>query len=531
MKKILLNFFILLFLVVGLNAQDHRYIDEVFDDVTVLTDQSYAGNVDVLQMAFIELKTDVYAPTGDTLTNRPAIVLAHTGSFIPRIVNQAATGFKDDSVIVEVATRLAKRGYVVFSYTYRQGWLPQALDDNVRKGSLLQAAYRGIQDSRSLVRYIRRSVAENGNPFGVDPDKIGAWGVGTGGYLSYGLATLDDFEEVVLPKFINTVTLQPFVDTTVLGNFDGTSFGIHPVSGDTLAVPNHVGYNSEIQMAVNMGGALGDVSWIDGDVESNEPPMVGFHCPTDIFAPYYVGPVIVPGPNFVVLDEASGTREAVEVANDLGINDVLDGIPAADDPLKAIIDFYATVDVTIAGEMIKLGTQNFYPFIGLTPGAGSPWDWWDYNVLSARVDAINNALGTDYNADTIHQSGLLTNPDMSAAKAKAYIDTVFMVTAPRLCAGLGLDCGFSGIVQLEAEDVNLTMSPNPAHNFVRLESGAEFPMTRIVLFDGQGKAIKQIDNVNANQFELITSAMPPGMYYLGISFEDGLVVQKLSILK
>ena len=522
MKKILLIPCFFTLLMVCIQGQS-RYLDKVFDNVDVTVGQTYGMNIDVLQMALIELKTDIYTPAGDSETDRPVVILSHTGSFIPRIFNQAATGAKDDSVVVEVATRLAKRGYVVFAYTYRQGWLPTALDANTRKGTLLQAAYRGIQDTRTLARYIRKSIAEESNPFGVDGSKIAAWGIGTGGYLSYGAATLDDFEEVVLPKFINTATLLPYVDTTVIGNFDGTTL-------TPQCVPNHVGYNSEIQMAVNMGGALGDVSWIDGDATSNEPPMVGFHCPTDIFAPYYVGPVIVPGPNFVVLDEASGTRQAIGVANAFGLNTSFDAIPASKDPMRARIDAYSDVDVTIGGQAIKLGTDNFYPFTGLTPGAGSPWDWWNFNVLQARVAGINAIFGTDFSADTIHLSGLLTNPDMGPVKAKAYVDTIFMVAAPRLCAGLGLDCGFSGIDQIEAIEVNFVMSPNPAVDFVKFSSDDEFPIQRLTIYNTAGRVVSKVNKIDANEFNFNANELPPGMYYATVFFEKGTVVQKLSIV-
>lgn len=526
MKKFLLQLLIVSVSCTMIQAQQ-RYLDPVFDEVDVLIDETYGGNVDVLQQSFIELKTDVYMPADDTLTDRPVILLAHTGSFIPRIINGAATGFKDDSVIVEIANRLAHSGYVVFPFTYRQGWLPTATDDNTRKGTLLQAAYRGIQDTRTLVRYVRRSVAEFGNPYGVNPEKIAVWGVGTGGYLSFGAATLDKFSEVELPKFFNTATLQPYVDTATFGNLEGTSWGTHPLSGDTLNVPNHVGYSSDIQMAINMGGALGDISWVDGDEES---PIVGFHCPTDAFAPYFSGPVIVPGPNFVVLDEASGTRQAVGQANALGVNDVLQNLSSEDDPLRPYIEAFSNVDVTIGGHDIKLGTDNFYPFTGLSLGQGSPWDWWDFNVLEARVAGINATIpDANYDAQQIHDNGLLTNPDMSAEKGKRYVDTVFMVSAPRLCVGLGLDCGFSAIKSVEAVEVNFDMSPNPASDFVVLTSDKSSLMKEIVLFDNQGKPMQQHKQVNDSKFTLDVSSLSTGAYYVGVQFEKGLLVEKLMI--
>ena len=43
-------------------------------------------------------------------------------------------------------------------------------------------------------------------------------------------------------------------------------------------------------MAVNMGGALGDSTWLD----AGQAPIVSFHVPTDPFAPYECGIVNVP---------------------------------------------------------------------------------------------------------------------------------------------------------------------------------------------------------------------------------------------
>jgi hypothetical protein len=60
---------------------------------------------------------------------------------------------------VEICTRLAKSGYVAIAATYRQGWLPLSENQNTVTGTLLQAAYRGIQDVRSLIRYLRKDMA------------------------------------------------------------------------------------------------------------------------------------------------------------------------------------------------------------------------------------------------------------------------------------------------------------------------------------------------------------------------------------
>ena len=84
MKKYLL----LLLLLLPINAQDVRFIDEVFDQVSV-TENIVYGNAPDLPFIFlfewntndINLHMDVYQPVGDTMENRPVIIFAHSGSF------------------------------------------------------------------------------------------------------------------------------------------------------------------------------------------------------------------------------------------------------------------------------------------------------------------------------------------------------------------------------------------------------------------------------------------------------------------
>ena len=86
MRKLLLFFTVTTLLFFGQKsyAQD-RYIDNIFTDVSVETDVVYGSNVTVfptllgLSPAVQDLVMDIYHPTGDTETNRPAVILLHTG--------------------------------------------------------------------------------------------------------------------------------------------------------------------------------------------------------------------------------------------------------------------------------------------------------------------------------------------------------------------------------------------------------------------------------------------------------------------
>ena len=106
-----------------------------------------------------------------------------------------------------------------------------------------------------------------------------------------------------------------------------------------------------------------------------------------------------------------------------------------------MIDAQKAVRMTLplTGQNILLGTDNFYGF-NLPPVQGSPWDWWDLNTLKQVVAFVNQTRGTTFNADTLHRSGLQTNPDMSAAKGRAYLDTCLALFLPRACAALQLGC-------------------------------------------------------------------------------------------
>ena len=81
------NLIILLVLLISvLKSQEIRYLDEVFDEVTITEDVVY-GNAPDLPFIFlfewntvdIDLDMDIYEPAGDTLDARPAIIFIHTG--------------------------------------------------------------------------------------------------------------------------------------------------------------------------------------------------------------------------------------------------------------------------------------------------------------------------------------------------------------------------------------------------------------------------------------------------------------------
>ena len=234
MKKIILPFIFSLTMISGAFSQE-RYIDEVFANFTVDSSIVYSTNLSVLAASqgfpyvptgsngIPALAFDLYEPAGDTIAERPLIIMLHTGTFAPIIYNGNPTGMRDDFATSRICQSYAKRGYAVANLEYRLGWNPALPTQAERAASLMKAVYRAIQDTKSAVRYFRKDYA-NGNQWGIDTSRIILCGQGSGGWVALGYATVDKLAEIQLPKFLDlTIPANPvaLIDTTVIGDWDG----------------------------------------------------------------------------------------------------------------------------------------------------------------------------------------------------------------------------------------------------------------------------------------------------------------------
>jgi len=516
MKRIFtLAFFSLIIL--GLNAQT-RYVDEVFTDVNVESDIVYSNNVQVLtgMPIPVDLHLDVYTPDGDTETSRPLIKVFHTGNFLPPIINGQINGLKTDPYLVDMIQRLVRRGYVVASIQYRLGWNPISPDQDVRTETLINAAYRGVQDSHAATRFFRKSV-EEGNPYGINPDQIINWGVGTGGYLTLGAGTIDEYNDVVLPKFINSEQV-PMVIEAVHGDPFGEKMA-------AINIPNHVGYSNDIRLTVNMGGAVGDLSWLDAD----DTPIVSYAVPTDPFAPYNTAFLIVPTTGDLVV-EVSGSYDLQQRAAELGINGSF-----ADGTLF-------TDAQTMSANKNNDGNDGLYPFVRPnwdldmdpnTPAVeeSSPWDWWDaaFWSMSQPQQCADAMIPLDMcNWDLVSRAN---NPDASFEKGTTYMDSIIGYYAPRALVTLELP-GFEQYVDPDnsidiLEASTITLAPNPASTSVKVSAEGKIINT-IAIFGIDGRLYNQLTNVNNESATIQRNNLPSGIYFVKAYFDEGIATQKVT---
>lgn len=503
MKKFTLLLTVLFFCSQYMQAQ--RYVSETFTDVDITTDIVYGENATVLFSApppngFGEaipedLVMDIYEPQGDTETSRPVVIIAHTGNFLPPAFNGGCGGTRKDADVVALATRLAKLGYVACAIDYRLGWSPTNPDQTTRIFTIINAAYRGVQDTRTAVKFLKKSIAEDSNPYGIDGDKVAMWGFGTGAYCTYGSATLNSVMDTWIPKFVTPA--GPMVVASINGDLNADEVGVVPAGypgfpeGDTLCYPNHVGYDATFQLAVQMGGACGDTSWVTaGDV-----PMISTHVTTDPFAPYNIGIVNVPPPVNLPVVEVMGAGTIIPEAVAKGVNDV----------------FNTTYIDDISGYVsgVNGGIEGLFPVFSDDPNESATWNF----ASSAEPYGVP---GSDCDTDE--------------AGATMVMDSVAQYFIPRACLALDLGCELSdfvlGLDQLEDAQVGLTFGPNPAVDYVNFTTQST-PMKHVYIFDMNGRLVSANTNIHSTSFNLHRGSLAQGMYMALLSFEDGYISKKI----
>ncbi|MEN9611811.1 MAG: hypothetical protein RLZZ628_2625 [Bacteroidota bacterium] len=538
-RRSILVFSLFISMLAGLNAQ--RYLTPQYTDVTTST-AYYGQNFTILPLLNNghfrrqPLACDIYQATGDTVSSRPLMIFVPTGNFLPKSVRKSPLGDRLDFVAVEMCTRFAKLGYITAAIDYRQGWNPRDPTESVRTAGLINAAYRGVQDVRAAIRYFKANAAA----LRIDTARIMVIGEGTGGYIALGAATLDDYNKILSTKYpagkflvsVPNVGPVPMVIEAYNGNVWGTKPDTATISpatlpypvGDTLFVPNLGTISSKHRLTVNMGGALGDATWMD----ALSTPLISIASPHDQNAPYrdgVLGVGIGNGQTLPVL-RVQGSHWFSQRADSLGINNVFKKLTPAYDPYKDLSKtrhdaryYQDTFNVYASGYATGL-----FPIIGKSRNDSAPYQWWstDTNLVTASGIKIN-LYGQD-------SASLANNPGMGAAKARLYIDSIMTFVVPRACLGLDLKpCAglVSGTREVLALNAYLKLAPNPATDAVRFESEEINPMRSIELYDMSGRLMVKQDNINLSNYTLPRNGLTRGMYVAKVRFDSGVLAKKL----
>lgn len=233
----------------GCDGVRYKQLD-VFPAVTQTT-VDYAPSTNYFGQPIV-LKMDVYQPQGDVVAARPAIVLAHGGSFI----------FGDKSNMQQWCELLARKGYVAVSIEYRlYPFLVLGFPDSV---DIFDAAIKAVGDMKAAVRFLREDAATT-NQFRVDPSNIFIGGYSAGAVMALHAAYLD--ENDAIPAFMQTILAAN-------GGLEGNS-----------GTASNQTYSSGAKAVANMSGGIYRRAWID----SQSIPLVSIHGTADETVPYLSG--------------------------------------------------------------------------------------------------------------------------------------------------------------------------------------------------------------------------------------------------
>jgi acetyl esterase/lipase len=148
-----------------------RYRDVIFPNVTTTPGLSYGSALDAPGKP-VTLTLDMYQPTGDAQSKRPAVVWVHGGGL--------TMGSSTNANMVTMATEFAERGYVAVSINYRLlGNAPCAASGSPPL-DCSKPAVAAQHDAQAAVRWLRANAAR----YRIDPTRIAVGGSSSGATTS-----------------------------------------------------------------------------------------------------------------------------------------------------------------------------------------------------------------------------------------------------------------------------------------------------------------------------------------------------------
>lgn len=156
-----------------------RYRDLVFSTVSTTTNVTYGSAINNSAQT-VTLQLDIYEPTGDTVTERPAIVWVHGGSF--------CCGDKNSPEIVDEANTFARKGYFNVSINYRLE--PGGCSASGPTPTCIIAIQEAREDAQTAIRFLRTNAAT----YGIDETRIAIGGSSAGAItaLNVGFSVTED---------------------------------------------------------------------------------------------------------------------------------------------------------------------------------------------------------------------------------------------------------------------------------------------------------------------------------------------------
>jgi PKD repeat protein len=476
-------------------SQEFRYTNDLFSSSTSITNVVY-GSAPALNGPFYSneasttlqnLVMDIFKPTGDSFTLRPAIIFAHSGGFF--------SGNRNVNDMMAFCDLLAKKGYVTATIDYRLGF--SIFDNAPMRGT--RAVYRGLQDGRAAIRYMRANSAL----YGVDPNKIYFIGSSAGSFIALHSIYLDTVAEK--PAFAGTTTY----------NITSTAPDLGP-----LDIGTNLLFNGKPDAVVSLWGAVQSTSLITQD---NNTPILLVHGEADTVVPFNTGSPF----GYPSLPQADGSNPINTKLDVLGFtNKETYFVPGQGH------EFYGTTNGNWSN---GIGGNSYWPIVfnkivqflwrQHKPLADYIWNsnnlsvtytdnstgglawWWDFGDGNFSNEQSPTHL---YSTEGTYQVKLYVENNN-----KSWDEIVKTITVTNLS-------------NTEHGQEFFSISPNPTSNSIKVHWKSYKNDIKYQLCDISGKVISSNSLTNSsNEISLISFSN--GMYFLKISADE--INQIIKILK
>ncbi|MGB1309352.1 MAG: PKD domain-containing protein [Oceanihabitans sp.] len=478
-------------------AQDYRYTNDQFSNVTVLEDVVYGTAPFVNTILGVEsitttqnLLMDIYLPDGDTNTLRPVIVFAHGGGFV--------IGNKQHDDMVALCETYAKKGYVTVSIDYRQGFFVLG---NVNMHAI-RAVYRGIQDGKTAVRFMRANAAT----YGVDSSKVYFVGSSAGSFIGLHGIYMDEANEKPSQAGIVNYTNAtiPFFHTTPdLGPLD---------------IGENLNKKGEADAVVSLWGAIQNTNLIKA--QDTEPVLL-VHGDSDIVVPFNSGPPF----SIPLLDDVEGSNLIKNKLVALGATNnetyfvsgqghefygVLNGAfigSGGNAYWNIIVDKITAFLWKQHKPLANFASAETGLIVDFTDSSTGALSWlWDFG--DGNTSTLQNPTHTYANAGTYNVKLYIENNILS------WDEKVKTITPETLST-------------TTVNDLNFSYYPNPISNTLQLEFSKYHQNIDIQVYNTLGQLVKKDYFKNKLKIALNFENLSSSMYYLVIKTDTKLAQIKV----
>jgi acetyl esterase/lipase len=482
-------------------GQDHRYTTNLFSTSTAINNVVY-GTAPFINgpsytvesnTAIQNLVMDIYKPTGDTFNLRPAIIFAHSGGFY--------TGSRSVNDMTALCDNFAKKGYVTATIDYRQGF-------NLFFGNTdmhaTRAVYRGLQDGRTAVRYLRANAAL----YGIDPQKIYFVGSSAGSFIALHTIYLDTAAEI--PTQAGVVN---YTNSTAPYSHIAPSLG-------SLDIGNNLTFNGKPDAVISMWGAIQSTNLITA---TSTTPVFLIHGETDSIVLFNTGSPF----GFNSFPAADGSNTINTRLDALGIT----GKETYFVPNQPH-EFYGTSN----GTWSNGSSGNAYWPIILNKSEQFLWkqhkpiaDYsWTQNTLTATFTDSSSGSAAwwwDFGDGTFNN---IQNPTHAYTTAGTYQVKLYVENDIKSWDEITKSVIVSNLSIFENNITAFSIIPNPTDGNIKINWNDNFNEVKYQIYDVFGKLL--VDNQSINKEQVINlNEFSIGLYFIKLTTENS--SQTIKIIK